>query len=275
MLAIDAHQHFWKYSPVKDAWITDDMKVIQRDFLPQDLAPILAAHGIEGCVAVQADQSEAETEFMLSLAGENAFIKGVVGWVDLRADNLSERLAYFSKFKKLKGFRHIIQGEPAGFMLDRKFILGVQKLADYNFTYDLLLYHHQLPEALQFIQQLPQVNIVVDHLAKPSIRTQEKNEWALNIAALAAFKNVHCKISGMVTEADWKNWKQNDFTPYLDVLFESFGPARLMYGSDWPVCLLAASYEAQLSIAQTYLSTFSAHEKHLVMGENARKFYNL
>jgi L-fuconolactonase len=275
MLAIDAHQHFWKYSPVKDAWITDDMKVIQRDFLPQDLAPKLAAHGIEGCVAVQADQSEAETEFLLSLAEENAFIKGVVGWVDLRADNLSERLAYFSKFKKLKGFRHIIQGEPAGFMLDRKFILGVQKLADYNFTYDLLLYHHQLPEALQFIQQLPQVNIVVDHLAKPSIRTQEKNEWALNIAALAAFKNVHCKISGMVTEADWKNWKQNDFTPYLDVLFESFGPARLMYGSDWPVCLLAASYEAQLSIAQTYLSTFSAHEKHLVMGENARKFYNL
>ena len=249
--------------------------MIQRDFLPQDLAPILATHGIEGCVAVQADQSEAETEFMLSLAGENAFIKGVVGWVDLRADNLSERLAYFSKFQKLKGFRHIIQGEPAGFMLDRKFILGVQKLADYNFTYDLLLYHHQLPEALQFIQQLPQVNIVVDHLAKPSIRTQEKNEWALNIAALAAFKNVHCKISGMVTEADWKNWKQNDFTPYLDVLFESFGPARLMYGSDWPVCLLAASYEAQLSIAQTYLSTFSAHEKHLVMGENARKFYNL
>jgi L-fuconolactonase len=224
---------------------------------------------------VQADQSEAETEFMLSLAGENAFIKGVVGWVDLRADNLSERLAYFSKFKKLKGFRHIIQGEPAAFMLDRKFILGVQKLADYNFTYDLLLYHHQLPEALQFIQQLPQVNIVVDHLAKPSIRTQEKNEWALNIAALAAFKNVHCKISGMVTEADWKNWKQNDFTPYLDVLFESFGPARLMYGSDWPVCLLAASYEVQLSIAQTYLLTFSAHEKHLVMGENARKFYNL
>ncbi|SKC86810.1 amidohydrolase family protein [Ohtaekwangia koreensis] len=275
MLAIDAHQHFWKYSPVKDAWITDDMKVIQRDFLPQDLAPILATHGIEGCVAVQADQSEAETEFLLSLAEEHAFIKGVVGWVDLRADNLSERLAYFSKFKKLKGFRHIIQGEPSGFMLDRKFILGVQKLAEYNFTYDLLLYHHQLPEALQFIHQLPQANIVVDHLAKPSIRTQEKNEWALNIAALAAFKNVHCKISGMVTEADWKNWKQNDFTPYLDVLFESFGSARLMYGSDWPVCLLAASYEAQLSIAQTYLSTFSSHEKHLVMGENARKFYNL
>lgn len=275
MPAIDAHQHFWKYSPVKDAWITDDMKIIQRDFLPDDLAPVLKANGIDGCIAVQADQSEEETSFLLSLADEHDFIKGVVGWVDLRADNLAERLAYFSKYKKLKGFRHIIQGEPAGFMSDRKFIQGVKKLADFNFTYDLLLYHHQLPEAIQFVQQLPEVMIVVDHLAKPSIRTADIADWKKDITSIAAFKNIHCKLSGMVTEADWKNWKANDFTPYLDVLFTAFGAERILYGSDWPVCLVAGTYQQQLSIAQTYLSRFSEREKTLVMGENARKFYNL
>lgn len=275
MPAIDAHQHFWKYSPVKDAWITDDMKIIQRDFLPDDLAPVLKANGIDGCIAVQADQSEEETSFLLSLADKHDFIKGVVGWVDLRADNLAERLAYFSKYKKLKGFRHIIQGEPTGFMSDHKFIEGVKKLADFNFTYDLLLYHHQLPEALQFVQQLPEVKIVVDHLAKPSIRTADIAAWKRDIASLGAFENIHCKLSGMVTEADWKNWKADDFTPYLDVIFTAFGAERILYGSDWPVCLVAATYQQQLSIAQTYLSRFSEHEKTLVMGENARKFYNL
>lgn len=275
MASIDAHQHFWKYSPVKDAWITDDMKVIQRDFLPEDLAPVLASNGIDGCVAVQADQSEEETRFLLSLADEHDFIKGVVGWIDLRADNLSERLTFFSKYKKLKGFRHIIQGEPAGFMLDPKFIQGVKTLADFNFTYDLLVYHHQLPEAIQFVQQLPEVKIVVDHLAKPSIRTGDIAAWKRDIVSLAAYNNIHCKVSGMVTEADWQSWKPSDFIPYLDVLFNAFGADRILYGSDWPVCLLAASYKQQLSIAQTYLSTFSEHEKLLVMGGNARKFYNL
>jgi L-fuconolactonase len=275
MPAIDAHQHFWKYSPVKDAWITDDMKIIQRDFLPEDLAPVLASNGIEGCVAVQADQSEEETRFLLSLADKHDFIQGVVGWIDLCADNLAERLTYFSKYKKLKGFRHILQGAPAGFMLDPEFIQGVKTLADFNFTYDLLVYHNQLPEAIEFVKQLPEVKIVIDHLAKPSIRTADIAAWKRDIASIAIFKNVHCKLSGMVTEADWKNRKADDFIPYLDVLFDAFGAGRILYGSDWPVCLVAASYQQQLSIAQTYLSTFSEHEKLLVMGENARKFYNL
>ncbi len=275
MPAIDAHQHFWKYSPVKDAWITDDMKIIQRDFLPEDLAPVLASNGIEGCVAVQADQSEEETRFLLSLADKHDFIQGVVGWIDLRADNLAERLTYFSKYKKLKGFRHILQGAPAGFMLDPEFIQGVKTLADFNFTYDLLVYQNQLPEAIEFVKQLPEVKIVIDHLAKPSIRTADIAAWKRDIASIAIFKNVHCKLSGMVTEADWKNRKADDFIPYLDVLFDAFGAGRILYGSDWPVCLVAASYQQQLSIAQTYLSTFSEHEKLLVMGENARKFYNL
>lgn len=272
---IDSHQHFWKFNPVRDAWITEEMSVIRKDFYPHDLDHILEHSGIAGCVSVQADQSEEETHFLLSLADQHDFIKGVVGWVDLRADNLRERLQYFSQFKKLKGFRHVVQGEPKGFLLNEKFIKGVRSLADFGFTYDLLIYHHQLEEALHFVNKLPEIKIVVDHLAKPSIRTKEKTHWELNMAAMATFKNVHCKISGMVTEADWYTWKPEDFFPYLDELFETFGAERLMYGSDWPVCLVAASYEQQLAIVQQYLSKFSDHEKRLVMSENAKKFYNL
>jgi L-fuconolactonase len=274
-MLLDSHQHFWQYDPVRDAWITDDMGVLRRDFLPEDLKPILDQNHVSGCVAVQADQSEAETHFLLTLADQHAFIRGVVGWVDLRDDGLEDRLAYFSSFKKLKGFRHIVQGEPTGFLRDPRFIRGVRMLARYNYTYDLLLYHHQLDEALHFVQQVPEVKIVVDHLAKPSIRTGEKTQWELNMAALSTFDHVSCKVSGMVTEADWQQWKPADFYPYLDELFESFGPSRLLYGSDWPVCLLAANYEQQLFIIQSYLANASAREKEQVLGENAVNFYNL
>lgn len=274
-MTIDAHQHFWKFDPVRDGWINDDMKVIQRDFLPEDLKPVLAARSVDGCVAVQADQSEDETLFLLSLAEKHDFIKGVVGWVDLRSDKLRDRLHYFSQFPKLKGFRHVVQGEPKGFLSNPAFINGVRLLRSFNFTYDLLLYHHQLEEALVFLQQVPDVNIVIDHIAKPSIRTGEKTQWELNMAAAATFKNVWCKVSGMVTEADWKNWKTGDFTPYLDEVLEAFGPERILYGSDWPVCLVAASYDQQYAIVESFISTLSQHEKNLVMGENARRFYNL
>lgn len=274
-MTIDAHQHFWKFDPVRDGWINNDMKVIQRDFLPEDLKPVLAARSVDGCVAVQADQSEDETHFLLSLAEKHDFIKGVVGWVDLRSDKLRDRLHYFSQFPKLKGFRHVVQGEPKGFLSNPAFINGVRLLRSLNFTYDLLLYHHQLEEALVFLQQVPDVNIVIDHIAKPSIRTGEKTQWELNMAAAATFKNVWCKVSGMVTEADWKNWKTGDFTPYLDEVFEAFGPERILYGSDWPVCLIAASYDQQYAIVESFISNLSQHEKNLVMGENARRFYNL
>jgi L-fuconolactonase len=274
-MIIDSHQHFWKYHPIKDAWITDEMKVLQHDFLPEDLYPLLKKNKIDGCVAVQADQSEDETLFLLELAAQNDFIKGVVGWVDLRRPDLEERLAHFSGFKKLKGFRHIVQSEPKGFLTDRSFIEGVNKLASYNFTYDLLIKHHQLEEALDFLAQVQDVKIVVDHLAKPSIKTGEKTHWELNMAAVASFQNVSCKISGMVTEADWMGWTRHTFTPYLDELFEMFGAKRLMYGSDWPVCLLAASYEQQLDIVQSYLEASSEIEKQMIMGENAAGFYNL
>lgn len=272
---IDSHQHFWKFDPVRDLWITEEMHVIRRDFLPTHLQPLLVKNDIEGCVVVQADQSEAETEFLLGLAERSDFVRGVVGWVDLRSPGLIERLGYFKQFKKLKGFRHIVQGESKGFLLQEKFIEGVKMLHQFGFTYDLLIYHHQLEDALQFVSKIPEVKIVVDHIAKPSIRTNEKTHWELNMAAMATYKNVWCKISGMVTEADWKNWKPTDFFPYLDEVFEAFGTDRIMYGSDWPVCLVAASYDQQLSIVQSYLSKLSSHEKPLVMGENARRFYNL
>jgi L-fuconolactonase len=272
---IDSHQHFWKYDPSKHSWITDEMKVLQRDFLPHDLKPLLEKNHIDGCVVVQVDQTEDETLSLLALANQYPFIKGVVGWIDLANPNLESRLEYFSTLKKLKGFRHIVQGEKPGFLAQTAFIKGVQKLHQYHFTYDLLIYHHQLEEALPFIKQVPETNIVIDHMAKPSIITKEKRDWEINMTTLSAFSNIYCKISGMVTEAKWAGWKYEDFVPYLDAVCKAFGTKRLMYGSDWPVCLLAASYDQQFSIVQTYLKTFSESEKKQILGGNAERFYNL
>lgn len=274
-MKIDSHNHFWKFDAVRDAWINEDMHVIRRDFLPGDLVPLLIKNGIEGTVTVQADQSEAETEFLISLANEHDFIKGVVGWVDLLAPDLRSRLEHFARFNKLKGFRHVVQGEPAGFLSNPDFAKGVKALAEYGFTYDLLIYHFQLKEALTFVARVPEVNIVLDHIAKPSIRSKEKTSWELEIAALSTFENVSCKLSGMVTEADWKNWTRDDFYPYLDEVLESFGPSRIMYGSDWPVCLVAATYDQQLGIVEDYISSLSSGEQNAILGDNAVGFYKL
>lgn len=274
-MIIDSHQHFWNYSPVTHSWISDDMKALQRDFRPDDFLAILKAKGIEGTVAVQAAQTEHETEFLLSLAKKFGFIKGVIGWIDLQAPDLDRQLKKYSEQKLLKGFRHIVQSEPKGFLLNPKFIDGVNRLADYNFTYDLLIYHHQLEEALQFAAKTTGVKIVVDHIAKPSIRTGEKTHWELNLAALATFKNIHCKLSGMVTEANWLSWKYDDLEPFIDEVFEAFGTDRIMYGSDWPVCLVAGSYEDQISVVEQYIARLTEREKQKVLGENAKRFYNL
>jgi L-fuconolactonase len=272
---IDSHQHFWKFDPVRDSWITDDMKVIQRDFLPSDLAPILKENKIDACVAVQADQSENETQFLIDLASTNDFVKGVVGWVDLRSELLDQRLQYFSDFKKLKGFRHIAQGEPLGFLRGVAFSKGISALTKFNFTYDILIYPHQIQDAIGLVSKHPDQKFVIDHLAKPVIREKEFTHWASQMKELASFKNVFCKISGMVTEAVWGQWTNDDFRPYLDFVMNHFGTARVMYGSDWPVCLVAATYEKQLSIVNEYLQSFSDSEKHKIMGENAIRFYNL
>jgi L-fuconolactonase len=273
---IDSHQHFWKYHPVKDAWITDDMKVIQQNFLPADLFPLLQENNIEGCVAVQADQSEEETNFLLQLAEENDFVKGVVGWVDLRAANVEERLEHFSKYKKLRGFRHIVQAEPQDdFLLREDFCRGVEKLAKYNFTYDILIFPKQLKYAAEFIKRFPKQAFVIDHLAKPDFRKNEFSKWEEGIRAAAAYPNIYCKVSGMVTEADWKNWKEEDFLYCLNVVTDAFGINRLMFGSDWPVCLLASSYQDVCRSVRSYYSKFTIDEQNKFWGQNAIDFYHL
>lgn len=274
-MIIDSHQHFWKYSPQTHGWVSDDMSVLKRDFLPDHFVEIVERQKIEGTVAVQADQSEEETKFLLSLAAQFPFIKGVVGWVDLRDDVLEKKLEGFKENIVLKGFRHIVQSEPQGFLQNEKFINGVNKLAGHDFSYDLLIYHHQLAEALAFAQKTTNVRIVLDHIAKPSIKTGQKTRWELNLAALATFENISCKLSGMVTEANWNQWTYEQLEPFIDEVFECFGPDRIMYGSDWPVCLLAGNYEDQFSVVEKYISRLSENEKRKVLGENAKRFYNL
>ncbi|WPO79324.1 amidohydrolase family protein [Flavobacterium sp. KACC 22761] len=275
-MKIDSHQHFWKYEPVKDAWITDEMKVIKRDFLPADLEPILFENQFGGCVAVQADQSEEETLFLLDLAKENPFIKGVVGWIDLCSDTIAERLEYCVKFEKLKGFRHIIQAEAdLDFMLQPKFQNGISQLAKHNFTYDIVIFPKHLENAAKLVSNFPEQKFVMDHLAKPDFKNKEFTDWENGIRAIAKFPNVMCKISGLVTEADWNNWTKTDFTHCLDVVTEVFGIDRLMFGSDWPVSLLAASYAESCEIVEDYFSKFSKIDQDKFWSKNAINFYHL
>jgi len=276
MMKIDAHQHFWKYDPVRDAWITDAMQAIKRDFLPDDFAPEYVSNGIDASIAVQANQSEKETAFLLELADQNPKIAGVVGWVDLCSPKVAERLRFFSRYNKLRGFRHVAQAEPDDrFLMRESFVRGVRCLGEYGFAYDILIYPKQLPAALELVAAVPEQRFVIDHMAKPDMRTNSSMDWAKKMRAFAQNPNVLCKISGLVTEADWQAWKKADFKPYLDVVFEAFGAERLMFGSDWPVCLLAASYRQVKEIVEDYLRDFSEDERTKVFGENAIRFYGL
>jgi L-fuconolactonase len=275
-MRIDSHQHFWKYHPVKDAWITDDMKVIQRDFLPADLSPLLQQNNVDGCVAVQADQSETETDFLLQLAKENDWIKGVVGWTDLRAPNLEEKLQHYAQYNKIKGFRHVVQAEPADdFLLGAEFCNGIALLSKYHFTYDILVFPRQLKHVAAFVQQFPDQPFVIDHLAKPDFKKADFAEWEKAMRAAAAYPNVSCKVSGMVTEANWNSWTNEDFTYCMDVVVDAFGINRLMFGSDWPVCLVAASYQETCNIVRRYFMQFSIAEQEKLWGKNAVDFYHL
>jgi L-fuconolactonase len=276
MIKIDSHQHFWKYHPAKDAWISDDMKKIQRDFLPEDLKPLMQENGIDGCIVVQADQSEEETHFLLKLANENGFIKGVVGWVDLQSEDIKSRLDYFSQFKKIKGFRHIVQAEADdNFLLKTDFCRGIAQLEQYNFTYDILILPKHLPIAFEFVKRFPKQKFVIDHLAKPDFKQANFTAWETGVKAIATFPNVYCKVSGLVTEADWNHWTETDFMYCLNVVTEAFGIERLLYGSDWPVCLLAANYQETVAIVGRFFSTFSLVEQEKFWGLNAINFYNL
>lgn len=276
MLKIDSHQHFWKFDPVRDSWIGESMSAIQRNFMPEDLKPILNKHGIDGCVSVQADQSEAETEFLLSLAGQHDFIKGVVGWIDLRAADIGKQVERYIGIKKLKGFRHVLQGEAdRALMLSPNFMNGIKMLKRHDFTYDILIFPDQLGYTFQFVKTFDGHKLVIDHIAKPDIKNKNIDKWEKGIRNIAQYPNVYCKASGMVTEADWHNWVLLDFKPYLDIIFEAFGPKRVMFGSDWPVCNVAGGYQQMLSIVKNYTSELSAGEQAGFWGQNAAEFYNL
>ncbi|MCH1609541.1 MAG: amidohydrolase family protein [Flavobacteriaceae bacterium] len=274
-MRIDSHQHFWKFDPIRDAWIDASMEKIARDFLPEDLKPLLDQSKIDGCVAVQADQSETETDFLLDLAGRYDFVKGVVGWVDLRSPQLSERLEHYCNNSFFKGVRHIVQAEKDGFMLQESFLKGIQQLKDFNLTFDILIFPHQLEEAVALVKKNPEQAFVLDHIAKPYIKDKKIDQWAKHINQLAVHQNVYCKLSGLLTEADWNHWQEEDFTAYLTVIMKAFGADRLMYGSDWPVCLLAGSYPHVVRIVENFISSLSTVDQKKIMGQNAHHFYNL
>jgi L-fuconolactonase len=275
-MRLDSHQHFWAYSAADYPWIGPGMERLARDYLPTDLAPLLAAEGIDGSVAVQARQSVEESRWLLELAAAQPLVKGVVGWVDLRSDRVGDDLHTLAADPKFVGVRHVVQDEPdPRFVLGSEFVHGLRQLKHHGLTYDLLLYPNQLPAAIELVGLLPEQPFVVDHLAKPRITSGEREEWARDIRALARHDNVCCKVSGMVTEAVWKGWKQDDFTPYLDVVLEAFGPQRLMVGSDWPVCLLAGEYPEVAAIPRAYFSRLSAAEQAMIHGGTAVRFYGL
>lgn len=275
-MRIDAHQHFWIYTPEEYGWIDDEMQAIRRNFLPQDLAPELDQNGFGGSVAVQARQTLEETRWLLSLADQNPKILGVVGWVDLCAPNVAVQLSNFSKNPKLVGIRHIVQSEPdKKFLLRENFLRGIAVLEEFDLAYDILIYTQHLPVAAEFVKRFPRQRFVLDHMAKPPIKAGEIERWAEGIRRLGQFPNVLCKLSGLVTEADWQHWKPEQITPYLDLVFDAFGAERLMIGSDWPVCLVAAGYQRAMSVVQEWLQQFPPRTQQAILGGNAQRFWKL
>lgn len=275
-MRIDAHQHFWQYNPAEHVWMTGEMGGLKRDFLPSDLKPLLDAAGFDACIAVQARQSLEETRWLLQLAEENSFVRGVVGWVDLCSPELPEKLEQFAANPRLVGVRHVVQDEPDdGFMLRDDFQRGIAQLAEFQLAYDILVFPRQLPAAIKLVERFPGQRFVLDHIAKPSIAEGAIANWERDLRSLAAFPNVYCKVSGMVTEAHWNQWKPGDFRPYLEVVFEAFGVDRLMIGSDWPVCTLAADYNAAVGLVLDYLDQLHPSDREKVLGLNAAAFYGI
>jgi L-fuconolactonase len=273
---IDTHQHFWRYNPREYAWMGTGKESLRRDQLPADLAPLLQQASVSGTVAVQARQTVEESRWLLELADQNPFIFGVVGWVDLRSPSVDADLENFSRHRKFCGVRHVVEDEPDDwFLLGDDFVRGIGKLARSNLKYDLLLYPRQLPAAVRLVERFHDQPFILDHISKPFIKDRKIEPWASDIRRLAAMPNVACKISGMVTEADWASWKPLDFTPYLDIVLECFGPKRLMVGSDWPVCTLAGDYSSVMKLAGDYISKLSPDEQAAVWSGNARRWYGL
>jgi L-fuconolactonase len=272
---IDAHQHFWIYDQRDYGWIDESMAAIRGDFLPADLKPLLENNGFQGSVLVQVRQTLEETRWLLELAERNSFILGVVGWVDLRSPRLRADLESFRGKRKLVGLRHIVQSEPDDFLLQPDFLRGISVLEEFDLAYDILIYTKHLPMAAEFVSRFPRQRFVLDHLAKPPIHSRAVKVWERGVRDLASFPNVFAKVSGLVTEADWQNWKPGDVWPYLDVAFECFRPSRLMIGSDWPVSTVAASYTQVMDLVKDYLSRYAPEEREAVLGGNAAKFWRL
>ena len=274
-MIIDSHQHFWNYNEKRDTWINESMEILKKDFLPHDLEPILKQNKIDGCIAVQADQSEEETEFLLKCASENKFIKGVVGWVDLCSENLESRLSYFSNNPIFKGVRHIVQAENSNYLRKKDVEKGIGKLSKFNLTFDLLITTEQIKSAISLVEKLPNQKFILDHIAKPKISEPIENDWLSGIIKLSEKKNVWCKLSGLVTETNGYNFEESDFNPFIKVIFENFGPDRILFGSDWPVCLLASNYKYVLGIINNYFKDYDPGVKKKILGGNAKIFYNL
>jgi len=276
MLKIDAHQHFWLYSPVRDQWINNDMAILQGDFMPEHLQPILEHYDFQGTVVVQSDQSPAENLFQLENAEKHPFIKAVVGWVNMQSPDLEAQLQTYQQYPKLKGFRSMLQSDPdRSLMLRPDFQAGIAKLQTYGYTFDILVLPDQLKYAEALVAAFPEQRFVLNHLGKPNIKLRQFEDWVADIKALAAHKNVYCKVSGMVTEADLTRWKFEDFKPYIDTIFEYFGMERVMYGSDWPVCRLAATFGEVMEILENYAGNFANAERELFWAKNAIRFYNI
>lgn len=275
-MRIDSHQHFWEYNPSQHVWMTEDMAVLRCDFLPNDLAPLLQSAGFDATIAVQARQLLEETDWLLELADQYDFIQGVVGWVDLRASDVRKQLLRYVRHPKFKGVRHIVHDEPdTEFMLLPEFRRGIQALAEFGLTYDLLLHPAHLPVALKLVREFPKQPFVVDHIAKPLIKDHVFSPWREDLKALAQFDNVYCKLSGMVTETSWRSWKPEDFSPYLEIVFNAFGPDRVMIGSDWPVCTLSGDYCPVIEIVRHYMQQSPSDEQEKVLGTNCARFYRI
>ncbi len=276
MLRIDAHQHFWIYNDREFSWIDNSMAAIRRNFLPADLQSELNANDFHGSIVVQTCQTLEETRWLLTLAEQNPSILGVVGWADLCSPDITLQLKNLAANPKLVGLRHIVQSEPDDrFLLRREFLRGIAALEDFDLAYDILIYAKHLPVAIEFVQLFPRQRFVLDHMAKPPIKMKEIDSWADGIHRLSAFPNVFCKMSGLVTEADWQRWTRDDITPYLEVAFDAFGPDRLMIGSDWPVCLVAASYAQATGLVKDYILKRAPDRAAAMLGGNAQRFWRL
>jgi L-fuconolactonase len=273
---IDAHHHLWRYSRRDYSWIDDSMSMLQNDFFPSDLEQELAAAGVEGAVAVQARQTIEETDWLLSLAEKSSVILGVVGWAPIASESFPAELARLQSDKKLKGLRHVIQDEPDDNFINRAdFSHGIEALSGTGLVYDILIFEKHLPAAAQFVDRHPNQVFVLDHIAKPKIRDQELEPWARNITELARRPNVYCKLSGMATEANWDTWRDQDLRPYVETVLNAFTPARLMFGSDWPVCLLATTYRRWFETLKHFISKLSEPEQKQILGATAMEVYHL